>query len=97
MADSVEVSSQPPAIEEQGGGEGGGGSEMDAGGGLTDAQTEVLERCLHALKHAKNDSLTLAALLLVSRQGYIQDAISCYQRFACKANTCVACVINICE
>ncbi|KAM8766413.1 neurochondrin [Acanthopagrus schlegelii] len=67
MADSVEVSSQPPAIEEQGGGEGGGGSEMDAGGGLTDAQTEVLERCLHALKHAKNDSQTLAALLLITR------------------------------
>lgn len=76
MADGMEVSSQPLAIEEHGGGEGGGGSEMDAGGGLTDAQTEVLERCLHALKHAKNDSQTLAALLLVSHQGYIQDAIS---------------------
>lgn len=72
MADGMEVSSQPLAIEEHGG----GGSEMDAGGGLTDAQTEVLERCLHALKHAKNDSQTLAALLLVSHQGYIQDAIS---------------------
>ncbi|XP_073339111.1 neurochondrin [Pagrus major] len=68
MADSMEVSSQSPGEEEQGGGgEGGGGSEMDAGGGLTDAQTEVLERCLHALKHAKNDSQTLAALLLITR------------------------------
>lgn len=72
MADSAEVtpvvSSQPPGPgkEEQGGGEGGGGSERDAGGGLTDAQREVLERCLHTLKHAKNDSHTLAALLLVS-------------------------------
>ncbi|XP_030267156.1 neurochondrin [Sparus aurata] len=63
MADGMEVSSQPLAIEEHGG----GGSEMDAGGGLTDAQTEVLERCLHALKHAKNDSQTLAALLLITR------------------------------
>ncbi|XP_070703219.1 neurochondrin [Pempheris klunzingeri] len=71
MADSTDVtpvvSSQPPGQEEQGGGEGGGGSEGDAGGGLTDAQTEVLEKCLHALKHAKNDSHTLAALLLITR------------------------------
>uniref|UniRef100_UPI0037E9AB42 neurochondrin n=1 Tax=Semicossyphus pulcher TaxID=241346 RepID=UPI0037E9AB42 len=77
MADSAEVnaatvlSSQSPVKEEQGGGEGGGGggggSEMDAGGGLTDSQTEVLERCLHTLKHAKNDSHTLAALLLITR------------------------------
>ncbi|XP_051246209.1 neurochondrin [Dicentrarchus labrax] len=71
MADSADVtpvvSSQPPAKEEQGGGEGGGGSEGDAGGGLSDAQTEVLERCLHALRHAKNDSHTLAALLLITR------------------------------
>ncbi|XP_035533950.1 uncharacterized protein LOC118340186 [Morone saxatilis] len=63
MADSAEVtpvvSSQPPGKGEQGGGEG--------GGGLTDAQTEVLERCLHALRHAKNDSHTLAALLLITR------------------------------
>lgn len=72
MADSTDitpvVSSQPPGKEEQGGGEGGGGggSGRNAGGGLTDAQTEVLERCLHSLKHAKNDSHTLAALLLVS-------------------------------
>lgn len=60
------VSSQPPGKEEDGGGEGGGGSDRDAGGGLTDAQTELLERCLHSLRHAKNDSHTLAALLLVS-------------------------------
>ncbi|KAM7384563.1 hypothetical protein PAMA_011768 [Pampus argenteus] len=73
MADNAEVtpvvSNLPPGPgkEEQGGGEGGGGSESDAGGGLTDAQSEVLERCLHALKHAKNDSHTLAALLLITR------------------------------
>ncbi|XP_070778171.1 neurochondrin [Enoplosus armatus] len=71
MADTVDVtpvvSSQPPGKEEQGGGEGGGGSEKDAGGGLTDAQTEVLEKCLHSLRHAKNDSHTLAALLLITR------------------------------
>lgn len=79
MADSAEVtpvvSCQPPCPgkEEQGGGggggegEGGGSSERDTGGGLTDAQNEVLEKCLHALKHAKNDSHTLAALLLITR------------------------------
>lgn len=70
MADITDVtpvvSSQPPGKEEQGGGEGGGSSEEDAGGGLTDAQAELLERCLHSLRHAKNDSHTLAALLLVS-------------------------------
>lgn len=33
---------------------------------LSEAQTECLERCLHALKNAKNDSHTLAALFLVS-------------------------------
>ncbi|KAJ8334769.1 hypothetical protein SKAU_G00404080 [Synaphobranchus kaupii] len=36
-------------------------------GGLTPAQREMLERCLHALTHAKNDSHTLAALLLITR------------------------------
>lgn len=72
MADSADVtpvvSSQTPEKGEQGGGEGGGRSDTDGedGGGLTDVQREVLERCLHALKHAKNDSHTLAALLLVS-------------------------------
>ncbi|XP_062869061.1 neurochondrin [Trichomycterus rosablanca] len=34
---------------------------------LSDAQQEVLERCLHALTHAKNDSHILAALLLITR------------------------------
>lgn len=33
--------------------------------GLSAAQKDVLERCLHALTHAKNDSHILAALLLV--------------------------------
>ncbi|KAL0166429.1 hypothetical protein M9458_038273, partial [Cirrhinus mrigala] len=32
--------------------------------GLSPSQREVLERCLHALTHAKNDSHILAALLL---------------------------------
>lgn len=76
MAESCDViavmSSQDPAEEEKGGGKGGGGLEGDAAAategekGLTDAQREVLQRCLHALKHAKNDSHILAALLLVS-------------------------------
>ncbi|XP_070840038.1 neurochondrin [Chaetodon trifascialis] len=69
MADSADVTpavnSVPSGKGEQG--EAGGGSEMNAGGGLTDAQTEVLERCLHTLRHAKNDSHTLAALLLITR------------------------------
>lgn len=80
MADSADVKpvvscqSPAPGKEEHGGGEGGGGgsSETDAGGGLTDAQREVLERCLHALKHAKNDSQTLAALLLVRHQSCLK-------------------------
>ncbi|XP_033950941.1 neurochondrin [Pseudochaenichthys georgianus] len=76
---SLVVSSQPPEKEEQGGGEGGGGgedgedggdgggSERDDEGGLTDAQREVLDRCLQALRQAQNDSHTLAALLLITR------------------------------
>lgn len=36
--------------------------------GLSAAQQDVLERCLHALTHAKNDSHILAALLLVRSQ-----------------------------
>ncbi|XP_068431408.1 neurochondrin [Clinocottus analis] len=71
MADGAEVAlaviTQPPAKEEQEGGEAGGGSERDAGGGLTDSQMEVLEKCLHALRQAQNDSHTLAALLLITR------------------------------
>ncbi|RXN26298.1 neurochondrin [Labeo rohita] len=35
--------------------------------GLSPSQREVLERCLHALTHAKNDSHILAALLLITR------------------------------
>ncbi|XP_051991954.1 neurochondrin-like isoform X1 [Xyrauchen texanus] len=35
--------------------------------GLSASQSEVLERCLHTLAHAKNDSHTLAALLLITR------------------------------
>ncbi|KAG9279905.1 neurochondrin [Astyanax mexicanus] len=35
--------------------------------GLSAAQQDVLERCLHALTHAKNDSHILAALLLITR------------------------------
>ncbi|KAM4725088.1 neurochondrin isoform 1-T2 [Anableps anableps] len=43
--------------------------EQGAEGGrsLSEAQRQVLDRCLHALKHAKNDSQTLAALLLITR------------------------------
>ncbi|KAM9824374.1 neurochondrin [Neosynchiropus ocellatus] len=66
MADS---SPAPEGMSEEGDypvGEGGEESEKDEGG-LTEAQREVLERCLHALKHAKNDSHTLAALLLITR------------------------------
>ncbi|XP_055074969.2 neurochondrin isoform X1 [Misgurnus anguillicaudatus] len=35
--------------------------------GLSESQREVLDRCLHALTHAKNDSHILAALLLITR------------------------------
>lgn len=64
------VSGDFPGKEEEAGGD---GLEKDAGGGLSDAQRELLERCLHSLKHGKTDSQTLAALLLVSvsHQGYI--------------------------
>ncbi len=41
------------------------GSSSDPSG-LSPSQREVLERCLHALTHAKNDSHILAALLLVN-------------------------------
>ncbi|KAM4550102.1 neurochondrin isoform 2-T2 [Fundulus diaphanus] len=37
------------------------------GGSLSESQGQVLDRCLHALRHAKNDSQTLAALLLITR------------------------------
>ncbi|KAK9957065.1 hypothetical protein ABG768_011335 [Culter alburnus] len=39
----------------------------EGSGGLSPSQREVLERCLHALTHAKNDSHVLAALLLITR------------------------------
>ncbi|XP_054619291.1 neurochondrin [Dunckerocampus dactyliophorus] len=69
MADcaTVDVSSQLPGREEQRGEDCGRGPDKEEGGGLTDAKREVLERCLHALKHAQNDSHTLAALLLITR------------------------------
>ncbi|KAI1901766.1 hypothetical protein AGOR_G00037780 [Albula goreensis] len=38
-----------------------------ADSGLTPSQQDMLERCLHALTHANNDSHTLAALLLITR------------------------------
>ncbi|XDV35075.1 hypothetical protein PO909_005116 [Leuciscus waleckii] len=38
-----------------------------SGCGLSRSQSEVLERCLHTLTHAKNDSHVLAALLLITR------------------------------
>lgn len=68
MADGTEVRaavSDDPANSEQQQGES-GVSDADAeGGGLAAARTELLERCLHSLKLAQNDSHTLAALLLV--------------------------------
>lgn len=65
MADDTEAhrGDDPPKPEEQGDSD--GGLDGDPEGGLTDAQAELLEKCLHSLKHAKNDSHTLAALLLV--------------------------------
>lgn len=39
----------------------------DGPGSLSESQREVLDRCLHALTHAKNDSHILAALLLVNK------------------------------
>ncbi|XP_060948661.1 neurochondrin [Limanda limanda] len=73
MAEGADlVSCEPPGEEEQrAGGEDGGGGGGGGGGGegdtLTDAQRDVLERCLHTLRHAQNDSHTLAALLLITR------------------------------
>lgn len=60
MSSENDSSSYPPGADErirEG--------EKSRGSGLTDAQKEVLERCLYTLTHAKNDSHTLAALLLV--------------------------------
>ncbi|KAK3512124.1 hypothetical protein QTP70_031245 [Hemibagrus guttatus] len=44
-----------------------GSSSTAESNGLSAAQQDVLERCLHALTHAKNDSHILAALLLITR------------------------------
>lgn len=71
MADSSGMSSQTRGLEEHGEGEGG----RDAGGCLTEVQREMMERCLHALRHAKNDSHTLAALLMVSIYVYVNSQI----------------------
>lgn len=55
-----------PNHEEASGGD--GSSPAAESNGLSAAQQDVLERCLHALTHAKNDSHILAALLLVRAQ-----------------------------
>lgn len=87
MADGTEatavVSDDPPKPEEQGDSD--GGLDGDPGG-LTDAQTELLEKCLHSLKHAKNDSHTLAALLLVrlGNHGYKHSFRIHLKGFLCK-------------
>lgn len=65
MAASAMESNETNGKDEQDDGKGEGDTDSSEGG-LSDAQREVLERCLHSLKHAKNDSHTLAALLLVS-------------------------------
>lgn len=52
-------------------------------GGLNHSQKEVLERCLHALAHAKNDSHTLAALLLVKLPNYSQISKSNVLSYHC--------------
>ncbi|XP_024251814.1 neurochondrin [Oncorhynchus tshawytscha] len=60
------VSSESDSSGEHTGSEEGEGAPL-AIDGLSAAQREVLERCLHTLTHAKNDSHTLAALLLITR------------------------------
>ncbi|KAK2836558.1 hypothetical protein Q7C36_014427 [Tachysurus vachellii] len=54
-----------PNYEEASGADGSGSAAES--NGLSSAQQDVLERCLHALTHAKNDSHILAALLLITR------------------------------
>lgn len=56
----AESGGSPPVAEEE---EHHGGQEER---GLSETQRQMLDRCLHALKQAKNDSHVLAALLLVS-------------------------------
>lgn len=66
MADGTEASavvSDVPAKPGEVGGD--GGSEAEAAGGLEDARMELMERCLLCLQQARNDSHTLAALLMV--------------------------------
>ncbi|XP_068603550.1 neurochondrin [Brachionichthys hirsutus] len=70
MADNSSVTpvvSSAHPDEEELGAESGGSPEQDEGGALSDAQMELLERSLHALKHAQSDSHTMAALLLITR------------------------------
>ncbi|KAF6719886.1 Neurochondrin [Oryzias melastigma] len=57
----AESGGSPPVAEEE---EHHGGQEER---GLSETQRQMLDRCLHALKQAKNDSHVLAALLLVTR------------------------------
>lgn len=54
--------------------------EKATGHNLSEAQRECLERCLHALKNAKNDSHTLAALFLVSVTWYTYHLNICASR-----------------
>ncbi|XP_028317103.1 neurochondrin [Gouania willdenowi] len=58
-----------PARKQQSaeGGDDEGPGRRARGGGLSEAQAVVLERCIRALKEAKMDSQTLAALLLITR------------------------------
>lgn len=88
MADDTEAhrGDDPPKPGEQEG-DSDGGLDGDPEEGLTDAQTELLEKCLHSLKHAKNDSHTLAALLLV-RLGHQDYTFSGYilKDFSAKTN-----------
>lgn len=55
---------QHPPNKEQNGAD--GPESLPDSCGLSLSQKEVLERCLHALTNAKNDSHILAALLLVN-------------------------------
>lgn len=64
---SVVISENDTSKEDENGEGVGGDGEKDGQNGLTDAQKDILERCLHALTHAKNDSHMLAALLLITR------------------------------
>lgn len=58
-------------MEQTAGGAGGAAAVAGGGGGgaaaLTEAQRLVLERCIRALREARKDSQTLAALLLITR------------------------------